>query len=521
MTDWTDLDEADRAIALGFVDPNAEEREIRRRQLLAAETEREEIRLRARRAAEQRIADEQHRAADTAEGRNATGSSWTPLDLTDILAGTYEPEQPALMPRTDGVHLLYAGRVHSFQGESESGKSMIAQGEAARVLTEGGRVLYLDFESDASVVVGRILQMGAPRDAIAQRLAYLRPATRPEAAVDDRTAYAHLLGQSYDMVVIDGVTEAAAVFGVASKDNDEITTWHRAFARRIAHRTGGAVVQVDHVTKDADSRGRFAIGAQAKMSALDGAAYVIEVKEPLGRGLRGVIAMRVAKDRPGAIRPHCGKFRASDRTQEAARVIVDSTTEGTILITVEPYADAGGAGDEGKASSFRPTSLMDKVSLFLQTTTEPQSESKILSAVKGKEAAVKAAVDVLVDEGYVERTIGPRKAKLHSSIRPYDQVLDPRSDKYDPREAFAEAEAEVTASGLPPTAFRRPPPPPGVNTGAEEEEVDRSFDLRQGGGRRRSGGGSMTASPDAVGTQSGRTGTWLVSGEPATNGARP
>lgn len=508
MTDLTHLDEADQAIALGFVDQDAEEREIWRRQQLTAEIEREEIRLRARRLAEQRIADEQHRDAEVAEGRGAPGSSWAPLDLADILDGTYEPEQPTLMPRTDGVHLLYAGRVHSFQGESESGKSMVAQGEASRVLTAGGRVLYLDFESDASVVVGRILQMGAPRDAIAARLSYLRPATRPGASGDDRAAYEQLLSQSYDLVVIDGVTEAAAVFGVASKDNDEVTTWHRSFARRLAHRTGGAVVQVDHVTKDADSRGRFAIGAQAKMSVLDGAAYVVEVKEPLGRGLRGVVAMRVAKDRPGAIRPHCGKFRASDRTQEAARVVVDSTTEGTIRITVEPYVDANGPAESAttQPGGWRPTALMEKVSLHMEAAKEPQTGRNVTDGVPGKAAHVRRAVDVLVDEGYMERYSGPRNSQLHRLVRPYEQATDPKSDKYDPWEAHAAVQnagdALTPIEGVP-SQSDRARPRPGVNTGDAG----------------RAQNGTVTASPDAVGTQSGRTGQWLVSGQPTTNGA--
>ena len=82
---------------------------------------------------------------------------------------------------------------------------------------------------------------------------------------------------------------------------------------------------IDHVTKNSDSRGRFAIGAQAKLAGLDGAAYTIEVRKPLGRGMEGALSVRVAKDRPGAVRPNCGAYRASDRTQEAAYVVVDST----------------------------------------------------------------------------------------------------------------------------------------------------------------------------------------------------
>lgn len=407
---------------------------VREKQRLADETEREYLRLRARKLAEQRLNDEQHQAAD-----DAPVSSWTPLDLSPILDGSYVPEEPRLMPRCDGVCLLYPGRVHTFQGESESGKSMVAQAESTRVLTAGGRVVYIDFESDASVVVGRILMMGATREQVAAGLLYLRPGVRPHATLDDRAAYESLLGQQFDLAVIDGVTEAASVFGVTSKDNDEITAWNRLFARPLAQRTGAAVIQVDHVTKDSESRGRFAIGAQAKMSALDGAAYVVEVKEPLGRGLRGVVVLRIAKDRPGAIRPNCGQFRKSDRTQEAAQVVVDSTADGVIAVTVEPPSvDGAAAGD-----AFRPTSVMEQVSGFLERQGSDQSTNQVMKGVGGRESVKKAALDALVDEGFATRYTAARNAAMHRHNTRYRQADDPKSDKFEPREGGRPGWAEV------------------------------------------------------------------------------
>jgi len=283
--------------------------------------------------------------------------------------------------------------------------------------------------------------VGATREQVAAGLLYLRPGVRPHATAEDRTAFEQLLGDRLDLAVIDGVTEAASVFGVASKDNDEITAWNRLFARPLAQRTGAAVIQVDHVTKDSESRGRFAIGAQAKMSALDGAAYVVEVKEPLGRGLRGVVVLRVAKDRPGAIRPNCGAFRKSDRTQEAAQVVVDSTTDGQIVITVDgPSADAAASSGDG----FRPTGLMERISRWLEGRPGPESENQVVSHVKGKsESATKAALAVLVDEGWVKRWAGPRRSQMHQVIAKYRQTEDPKSDKYEPREGRTDDWAEV------------------------------------------------------------------------------
>lgn len=87
-----------------------------------------------------------------------------------------------------------------------------------------------------------------------------------------------MLTGRYALAVVDGVTDSLGLFGYSTKDNDDVSAWARELPRRIADRTGAAVVVVDHVTKDADSRGRFAIGWQAKLSGLTGAAYTVEVR---------------------------------------------------------------------------------------------------------------------------------------------------------------------------------------------------------------------------------------------------
>src|SRR5665811_288715 len=53
--------------------------------------------------------------------------SWLPVDLSTYLDGSHKPVVPTLLARTDGVCLLYPGLIHSLHGESESGKSLVAQ----------------------------------------------------------------------------------------------------------------------------------------------------------------------------------------------------------------------------------------------------------------------------------------------------------------------------------------------------------------------------------------------------------
>lgn len=352
-------------------------------------------------------------------------ASWAPVDLSRFLDSSYTAPTPELLPRGDGVCLLYPGLTHSFHGESESGKSLLALVEAVRILAAGGRVLFVDFESDPGAVTARLLEFGATPAQVEQQFVYVRPEVSHKANSREAAAFLAHLRERFDLAVIDGVTDALALWGAETKDNDGITRWARDLPKAIADNTGAAVVMVDHVTKDAESRGRFAIGGQAKLAALTGAAYTVEVSQPLGRGLRGVVVLRVAKDRPGHVRGHSGPMRPSDRTQEAARVIIDSTGPRPVVTIEAPRTTTG-----QDARPWRPTAIMEAVSRLLEDAPDPLSFNGVNGATKGREQHVRAALGCLVADGFVTTANGPRSSILHTSARPYRQADDPASDAY-------------------------------------------------------------------------------------------
>lgn len=96
------------------------------------------------------------------------------------------------------------------------------------------------------------------------------------------------------------------MFGHQSNDNDNVATWMRTIPRPLAESTGAAVVLIDHVTKSKEGRGRYPVGAQAKLSAITGAAYAVTVKDALIQGGQSEFILSVVKDRPGAVRQHAG-----------------------------------------------------------------------------------------------------------------------------------------------------------------------------------------------------------------------
>lgn len=375
----------------------------------------------------------EHARRMVAAEHGVDGSTWQRVDLTDVLDGEWAPPEPDLMRRTDGRCLLYKGMVHTFQGESESGKSMLAQAVAAEILTDGGRVLYLDFESDRGTVAPRILQLGAPRDDVAARFDYLNPDEDPTSPLS--AGYPHwqgILRTEYDLVVIDGVNEALSVFGKSIIDNDDVTAWGRTFPRAIARETGAAVVCIDHVTKSKDGRGRFAIGAQAKLSYLTGASYTVEPEEFLAPGKVGRLLVRVGKDRPGGVRAFAGEYRGEDRSQLAATVTIDSRGEGIRYSCAAAPKQAPAPDPE---AVFRPTYLMEKVSREYERAAEERvtlTVRMLRAAVAGKTDAVDQARAVLAAEGYIARSDESKTAPLVFA-RAYREADDPSSARYQER----------------------------------------------------------------------------------------
>jgi hypothetical protein len=329
-------------------------------------------------------------------------TSWSPADLVAVLAGDYVAEEPCLLRRSDGVALLYAGKVHALYGESESGKSWVALLAVLEALADGDRVLFLDFESDAATVVGRLRALGAKDDAIRERLVYVRPGEGLIEGSDALRDFETLLEEPAALAVIDGTTDALMLLGLDGNVASEVADYLRRFPARIAEETGAAVVQIDHVVKSNGGGGRFALGSQHKVSGLSGAAYIVEPVEPLAPGKRGVLTVRVAKDRPGAVRARSGAWRKGDRTAEAARVVLDSSGEGTSGALLPPETIDPTTGED---LGWKPTVLMGRIHDYL-VSFGPCSWTRVKDGVSGKHEAKRQGLDALVAEGFVQESPG-------------------------------------------------------------------------------------------------------------------
>lgn len=336
--------------------------------------------------------------------------TWRPRDLEDVLNGTYRPPTPTVGRRDDGVGLFYPGRMHSIVGESEGGKTWFALMTVASELAAGNGVVFIDFEDDAPGVVGRLLALGADRAHIRDRFAYIRPEDPLNVGFNRQEIGQALHDLRPTFVPVDGVTEGMAMHGMELKDNTDVAKFGRLLLRPIAE-MGPAVATLDHVVKDKEGRGRYAIGGVHKLNGLNGAMYVLENRKPFGVGLTGKSTVRIAKDRPGQLRRHA--LPHSSGLHWFADFALKSHDEAFAEAALYPPIEDTGP--------FRPTAVMKKVADAIAGAKEPMNVRAIDARVGGKKEVTAAALARLVDEGYVEVSPGPNRSKIHTLIKPFEE----------------------------------------------------------------------------------------------------
>ncbi len=287
------------------------------------------------------------------------GSSWQSEDLRGVLAGTNLIDPPSVLARDDGVSMLYRGRVNAFFGEPEAGKTLLAQLAVVQEIAKGNCVVYVDYEDSKESAVERLRALGAKDDDIAEYFIYF-DAQHP--ILDDQAeeVLSELIAQRgpVTLAVFDGVTAAMAMGQLDPNDGSDVTRFYGAAPRWFAGK-GATVLLLDHVAKDKMGRGRWAIGSERKVSAIDGAAYTLKTVRTFGRGRAGKVQVTIAKDRPGYVRQHEGQG------QTIAIFEPRSIDDGKIEVRLLPAEQASEDG------SFRRTIYMDRVSKVLETASGP------------------------------------------------------------------------------------------------------------------------------------------------------
>jgi hypothetical protein len=327
--------------------------------------------------------------------------TWQQVGVTSVLDGSWTPPQPTVGRRSDGRGLFYPGRSHVVVSETEGGKTWLALSACIDEMKAGNHVLYVDFEDDVGGIVGRLVTLDVPRDLIREQFQYLRPEGPLGTGIHRDDLLGLLIEHTPTLGILDGVTEAMTMHSLDPNNNADAATFNKMLPR-VVTRQGAAVVALDHVTKSKETRGRYALGAVHKLNALNGAQYLLENRQPFGIGITGTSAIRIAKDRPAALRAHA--LPGKDGLHWYGDLVLDSHPEGFAEVSVDPPREV----DE----TFKPTVLMGRVAELL-ARSGPLSQRRIIAAVQGRNETVAAALTHLIIDGYVS------DKTPHDLLKPY------------------------------------------------------------------------------------------------------
>ncbi len=410
-------------------------------------------------------------------GADEGWSSYRPISLADVEPGDVPP--PTVLVASDGEALFYAGRTNMLMGESESGKTWLALHAAAQVLETGGRVLVIDYEDEAATFKSRMLAIGADEATIndPQRVTYIRPEDPLRGRDDKHTSagrdFDTICADTYDLAIIDGVTDAMVMEGFDPNSNAEVSEWNRLVPKAVAVRTGAATVMIDHYGKSvADPR--YAIGAQHKRNMITGASYGLEVTEAIGRGKSGGGRLLVGKDRPGYVR---GRAVKADKDLVVAiyTVTPDPLTGGVVVAVSPPL----GLLDRAAAPAI-DMHLVGALHQGLIAAGVPLSGRGWKGTIGGRDEKKTAAMEWLIGRGHVLKTrVGrtdehrpnpdlPLTFGGNGSMTPYDsrmtpgvirmnEAMTPDAYKHRSQDSYDQVETPIYDSR--PKTAKQPPSP--------------------------------------------------------------
>ncbi|MEK6275992.1 MAG: AAA family ATPase [Actinomycetota bacterium] len=355
--------------------------------------------------------------------------SWEPLDLRFL------EERPALEPTLGGLGLVYPGKRHVFSGPPESLKTIGAYAIALAVIRQGGSVVLIDLEMGPHDARDRFRDLGAS-DADLERLDYIEPDSPATEEI-----IGGLIALAPSLVVIDASAGAFDLQGLDANSREDVERFAGIYVRAFwLH--GIATILIDHVVKNADNRGKFAIGSERKIGSAD-VHLGFETIRPIARGGSGLYRLMTHKDRFG----HLSRPRAAELELRS-----DPETGAIAWAFTKP---------QEAQEEFRPTILMERVSRYLESQEEPVSRNAIEEAVTGKRDALRLAINCLVGDEYASENPGPRGGRLIASVCPFrEDDLAPTSPPNEgadlaptsPRaESLNEAE-ETTSPHLAPTS---------------------------------------------------------------------
>jgi hypothetical protein len=324
--------------------------------------------------------------------------SWTPINLNTL------PEHPPVQPTLGSVGLVYPGKRHVFSGPQETAKTLAAYAIGLEVVRQDGDLILIDFEMGAWDARNRLRELGAETNDL-DRIHYLEPSD----PATDRTM-PDLLTLRPTLVIVDAAAGAYDLQGLDDNKRQDVERFTRLYVRAF-WKAGVATIVLDHVVKNTETRGKYAVGSERKVGGAD-VHLGFEVISPISRGSRGLYKIVTHKDRGGFL-----------KRGTLANMELDSDPDTHQITWGFTPAETDNSG-----APFRYTLLMEKVSRYLEEVYPGgTSRNQIEKAGLGKSAEqVRHAIDQLIIEDYAAEETGHRGSRLTRITTPYRHETDPK-----------------------------------------------------------------------------------------------
>jgi hypothetical protein len=283
-------------------------------------------------------------------------------------------------------------------------------------LRAGHGIAILDFEMGPHAAVTLLRELGATTEEL-QQIQYTEP-DRPPTPAD----IARIVGLGTGYTLIDAAAGAYDTSGLDDNSRKDAETFAAQWIRPL-WQAGVATIVIDHVTKDTQTRGKFAIGSERKTGQAD-VHLSLEALKPLHRGSTGLVKIHVHKDRPGHLpRP--------------TAYIVDLTSDHEHHITWtlrEPL--------QTTEDGFRHTIYMERISRHMEKQPDHHfTKNELETDVQGRAELVRTALLEMVEDGYVTVVETHLKYPKFTLVRPFvpssshvvpDEVVPPRPNSSPP-----------------------------------------------------------------------------------------
>lgn len=315
------------------------------------------------------------------------------IDLLERIEAGIPPAD--YLPASDGM--LRRGKRHYWVAPKKTGKSIGALVHNIDMVLADARVVVFDRENGGDLYASRLEAIITARPLDRQQQTQLRDRLHyfefPRFRDDDQQCLVELCAAA-DLVVFDSQRMYLSDLGLEENSSDDYAAFMAALVDPL-FRAGISTLILDNSGHSETRRGR---GASSK-GDLNEILFVLETIEEFNLDTTGRLRLEITDSRFGntgrwELDIGGGLFGSWQRVEH---------------------------DDQDAHAGFRPTGLMERASVFLESCSVPPVRREVTDAIGGKTKYARIAVDTLIREGYAR---GDKRSGV-VSVKPYREAEDP------------------------------------------------------------------------------------------------